>query len=356
MTEKTVTPTPEPRKSKRLRHGKNLEGQVFNRLTVLRKESSSKQGVIWRCKCTCGNETTVLRSNLTGNRIKSCGCMGPEAARRNLKKATNPNPVIDLTGERFDRLLVIERAENCPKGGARWRCKCDCGKITIVPSRTLIHGGTKSCGCGQFRGMKRHRDDLTGQKFGRLTALSFVRSDPEKGRTFWRCLCDCGKETRVNAHSLKTGMTKSCGCLHDEVRRTKGKKYTRSDEPRLYTLGGTLGNYKHSAARKGIDWALSAAEFERLIKKPCSYCGAKPSKKCNKRGKIFLRNGIDRINSSKGYEKSNVTPCCFVCNVAKSTHRASDFTNWISRAFLHLTATGQIPIPKEFEPTAFFEF
>lgn len=56
--------------------------------------------------------------------------------------------LIDLSGQRFGRLIVIEKA-NSTKGctNAKWRCKCDCGKETIVRSITLRKGQSKSCGC-----------------------------------------------------------------------------------------------------------------------------------------------------------------------------------------------------------------
>lgn len=52
----------------------------------------------------------------------------------------------DLTGQKFGRLAVIERAES-KNGFTRWLCKCECGKETVVYSSTLINGHTKSCGC-----------------------------------------------------------------------------------------------------------------------------------------------------------------------------------------------------------------
>ena len=59
----------------------------------------------------------------------------------------------DLTGKRFGRLIVVERAENyiSPQGQARkrWLCKCDCGNMVIVPARSLINDASKSCGCLQ---------------------------------------------------------------------------------------------------------------------------------------------------------------------------------------------------------------
>ena len=57
---------------------------------------------------------------------------------------------IDLTGRRFGRLTVIERAESEFTGGepqAVWRCHCDCGQESFVISANLRSGGTKSCGC-----------------------------------------------------------------------------------------------------------------------------------------------------------------------------------------------------------------
>ena len=55
--------------------------------------------------------------------------------------------VFDLTGKRFERLLVIERAGSSSNGGATWHCKCDCGKPMITRASRLKSGTTKSCGC-----------------------------------------------------------------------------------------------------------------------------------------------------------------------------------------------------------------
>lgn len=55
--------------------------------------------------------------------------------------------LIDLTGQRFGRLVVLERAGSGKDGGALWSCVCDCGKKTTVTSRNLCRGHTQSCGC-----------------------------------------------------------------------------------------------------------------------------------------------------------------------------------------------------------------
>lgn len=53
----------------------------------------------------------------------------------------------DLTGKRFGRLIVLSRSENDKHGHSRWECKCECGKIRVINSGSLLSIKTKSCGC-----------------------------------------------------------------------------------------------------------------------------------------------------------------------------------------------------------------
>lgn len=59
--------------------------------------------------------------------------------------------LVDLTGQRFGRLTVIERAESQTRSDgskiSRWLCKCDCGNTKIVRQSNLVSGHIKSCGC-----------------------------------------------------------------------------------------------------------------------------------------------------------------------------------------------------------------
>lgn len=61
-------------------------------------------------------------------------------------------------------------------------------------------------------------NDLTGHRYGRLKVLERESND-DKGRTCWLCLCDCGNEIIVPANYLRSGHTKSCGCLRKETAR-----------------------------------------------------------------------------------------------------------------------------------------
>lgn len=63
-------------------------------------------------------------------------------------------------------------------------------------------------------------NDLSGRRFGRLTAMEYAGR--KNGRTLWRCLCDCGNETITGYSNLLNGITKSCGCLGMETRIRTG--------------------------------------------------------------------------------------------------------------------------------------
>src|SRR5690349_6095778 len=65
--------------------------------------------------------------------------------------------------------------------------------------------------------------DLTNRRFGRLVAITEIAPRITKGgnqQVQWRCLCDCGKEKITSGMKLRTGHTKSCGCLHRDRAKT----------------------------------------------------------------------------------------------------------------------------------------
>ena len=62
-------------------------------------------------------------------------------------------------------------------------------------------------------------NNLTGQKFGRLTVVE--RAENRYRQTIWRCLCDCGKTVEVQGKHLKDGYTTSCGCYRSECLTTR---------------------------------------------------------------------------------------------------------------------------------------
>jgi hypothetical protein len=122
--------------------------------------------------------------------------------------------MIDLAGQRFGRLVALRACGRRKDGRMRWLCICDCGRALEVGGDCLRDGHTRSCGCLRFI-------DIAGLRFGRLTPVKLVGKNRLGG--LWNCLCDCGAESVVACSTLRSGTTKSCGCLR---RRHASKNYS----------------------------------------------------------------------------------------------------------------------------------
>ena len=121
----------------------------------------------------------------------------------------------DLTGQRFGRLTAIENTGEKKSRCYVWRCRCDCGKETLATSNALLSGNTQSCGCLQQAAKRAQYRDIAGQRFGRLTAIC-AKSERSGGSVMWKCRCDCGRESVHSAKALLSGRARSCGCLKRE--------------------------------------------------------------------------------------------------------------------------------------------
>ena len=209
----------------------DLSGKKFGNLTAIQRVENKGKNVMWLCKCECGTETTVSTTHLKSGHTSSCGCL----------RNKPPKNIIDLTGQKFGRLIVIRKERpHITNGGASvsmWRCECDCGKIISVSSQALRNGNTKSCGCYRDEKVKDlNFEDLTGKKFERLTVIKYLGKEERVTRGYnWLCECECGNTIKANASKLKSGWTKSCGCLRKEVSGNKNRKYQNVSK-RLYSV------------------------------------------------------------------------------------------------------------------------
>lgn len=133
----------------------DLIGQRFGRLIVTENLAEKRYNEeAWACKCDCGKETIATRSQLTGGRKKSCGC---------LRKETPPN-ALDLVGQKFGKLMVIERAGKTKNDNALWLCRCECGNIVKANATTLRRGELTTCGCETATRILNARNVLMNEK------------------------------------------------------------------------------------------------------------------------------------------------------------------------------------------------
>lgn len=77
--------------------------------------------------------------------------------------------------------------------------------------------------------------DLSGQKFGRLTAIKFVDVNHKNRKAMWICKCDCGNTLLVESSQLTSGNTKSCGCIKKDLNKTRAVKHGYYNS-RLYKI------------------------------------------------------------------------------------------------------------------------
>lgn len=119
---------------------KNIIGQKFGRLTVVEQKGSNKhRQIVWLCKCDCRNFIETTTHNLRSGNTKSCGCLKKELLSERTSK--------DLTGKRFGKLVAIKPTEKRRDRSVVWECECDCGNRFYTTAKSLLNGGSTSCGC-----------------------------------------------------------------------------------------------------------------------------------------------------------------------------------------------------------------
>ena len=170
--------------------------------------------------------------------------------------------------------------------------------------------------------------DLTGNKYGKLTVVGLNRVAKNYNR-LWNCVCECGGTNEVWGRNLRTGKTKSCGCLH---KLKKGES----------SCNALYNGYKRSAKKRKIKFNISKKFFKKITKMDCHYCGSKPlnetkyANSTNRYNGEYLYNGIDRKNNEIGYEEYNCLPCCKDCNFAKRELSYDDFISLVKRIYKNM--------------------
>ncbi len=139
--------------------------------------------------------------------------------------------------------------------------------------------------------------DISGQRYARLVALDFARI--QRGNAVWVFACDCGALKSIDAHSVRYGATRSCGCLHSETAAAKNTKHGKSHTPEYLTwksMRERCGNPNvlnyHRWGGRGIRVCPEWDDFDLFL----AHVGPRPSSK----------HSLDRINNDGNYEPGNV--------------------------------------------------
>ena len=177
--------------------------------------------------------------------------------------------------------------------------------------------------------IKKYEMPSVGEKFGELSVREVM------GRNM-NLDCSCGGEVlNINIGNLLNPKkpVRSCrGCSQKRV----GKKNRGDNNESLRRR--VWGSMKNNAKHRGIPLTISYDSFVYFVEGSCVYCGTTglsylnplPHEDWKER---YTYTGIDRIDSSLGYEEGNIQSCCKICNYAKLEMSEEKFFDWIGKVY-----------------------
>ena len=352
----------------------DLYGKKFGKLTVIAKvdnipakDKTKRSFTAWECRCDCGKVLKVRTGTLTSNQQESCGCIPGTAIEPNQK---------------FGRLTALSYSKGY------WNCICDCGENTIVLTHKLISGNTKSCGC--LRADTNGQSLKTITKFEpRITSArrrwkSYLYQDeqcdipfetfleivvhdcfycgvsPYSSFNYFLKKKDASQHARDNGDFVSHGLDRidnskahiignvvpCCAiCNRAKTNRSIESFYSYIETLRIsefttvelidlpekdISVKSSYSDYVRNFSGMEIDLKT----FYSYSQQPCFYCGALRVNSRNARvgaDTLYLYNGVDRMDSSKGHTIDNIVPCCKYCNFGNNNFSFAEFNQWIIR-------------------------
>lgn len=185
--------------------------------------------------------------------------------------------------------------------------------------------------------------NLLGEKFGKLLVIEFCGTQSTTGkstkRARWKCRCDCGNITIVDSSNLRSGRMIGCGKCRETIGNQYGKYNLKTYDSAFNIFYNTV---KRGAIQRRFSFELNPNDVKTISRQNCFYCGIEPHqiiKARNNFGSDFIYNGIDRVDNTKGYTINNCVPCCKKCNQAKMNLPVEQFKslvisiykNWASK-------------------------
>jgi hypothetical protein len=137
-------------------------------------------------------------------------------------------PKVEMcVGNTFNALTAI-RFSRIRESRILWLFSCECGRTKELEASRVANGITKSCGCRTGK-LPKPPTDVTGQKWGQLTALSFShRSSSKNALQYWTFKCDCGGKTTEPLYKVRNGYVGSCGCVGKRGLRERARDLKRA--------------------------------------------------------------------------------------------------------------------------------
>lgn len=213
---------------------------------------------------------------------------------------------IDLTGQTFGSLLVMDRAGKDKYKKLMWKCKClKCGTETVVCGNNLRTGHTKSCGNKFCSGRAL---DITGMIFNKLRVIRFL------GNHQWDCECQCGRHVQTDYYSLKNNVVKSCGYV--ECGGRKQDPLQIGEQFWFWTVIGKAEE-KHNSSQRycrcrcGTTKDVAESSLRQGVSKSCGCIKSFGEETINRLLNKFHINYKSQWNNDKQMRLSNNNPVFF---------------------------------------------
>jgi 5-methylcytosine-specific restriction endonuclease McrA len=346
---------------------------IFGKLKVISscENVHNKPGV--KCICECNNYYKIEGYKLLSKLVRSCGCDRPSYN----------------VGDTVKNILILRKIAkedlNEKQSSVTFLCKCFCGKEFKYTKRQFRTNIKISCGCLNedcetdpwkiAYGLKIYDNDYRRKLDFELNLDEFTilskqncyycntepsiklplkettdkrntidRIDNSIGYIYNNCIGACAACNRMKGKTSIDNFIFMIKNIYENLKLNNSSGIIKNNfiRPKI------IGNYNkkdpyyrfykrymnvNSNGRK-LDFELSNEDFELFISSDCYYCDKKSSIFCNY-SKI-MRNGIDRIDSEKGYLFENCVPCCFECNVSKWDLEVNEFISKIKLIYENL--------------------
>lgn len=254
-----------------------------------------------------------------------------------------PIEISSQTNSNDGRLEILEKYYRNIPSGRTYKYVFKCNKCNHI-----FEGTKTSCKCPNCLHINRY-ENYKGLKTEKYEIIELDHIDPINKNVFFKVKClKCGDISVKQWGTIKNSKNKqSLGC--NKCRGTW--KVPTLDAP----INAYYSRYKRGAKERNFEFNLTLEEFKQLIFQKCAYCGADPTNDsyinhvCNKTKESLSVNGIDRIDSNKGYSINNCVPCCSTCNKMKLNHTIKFFKDHIKKIYNYLNLEGSETIENTLE-------